>query len=240
MYFDEFSFTTESDNKLFEYLRDKETLPAHSSADKLEWDIIVPVLSSPNVIQLVVHISISLTSSAINLTIPSLSNPWLNRDTQERLSREAQTAIQQHTTDPDLVDRASCLIEVLQHTRDAAEPLALTHIQELDNCKVQAEQGPVMFVREWIWFPMIYTREKTLSWADIPASHRKMTSRWQQKVTCEPKDELEKQRLFKDMTEVTFELHGAFGNHNNLNMLSDWMKSKGCGDAFYHLFEYEE
>ncbi|KAI9007511.1 hypothetical protein CLU79DRAFT_778309 [Phycomyces nitens] len=217
----------------------------------------------------------------IQLTIPSLPNPWLNRDTQERLSREAQDAIQQHT-DPDLIDRASCLIEVLQHTRDSAEFLALEHAQQVKESEVQTDQGPVVFVREWIWFPMIYTREKrghiikwapkygltgflcpgkpgalclegiaqnvtvfindikTLSWADIPASHRKMTSRWQQRVTCESKQELEKQRLFNDMTEVTFELHGAFGNHNNLNMLSDWMKSKGCGDAFYHLFEYED
>jgi hypothetical protein len=80
---------------------------------------------------------------------------------------------------------------------------------------------------------------KTVSWADIPASHRKMSSRWKQQETCADMDQLNQHRLFQDMKEVTFDIHGQFANHNNLNMLQSWMAEKGCGDAFEHLFEYE-
>jgi hypothetical protein len=80
---------------------------------------------------------------------------------------------------------------------------------------------------------------KTISWADIPASHRKMTSRWKQSVECNNNAELEQQRLFENMIEVKFDIHGAFANHNDLSMLQAWMQEKGCGEAFDHLFEHD-
>jgi hypothetical protein len=80
---------------------------------------------------------------------------------------------------------------------------------------------------------------KTISWADIPASHRKMTSRWKQHVNCSNKVELESHRLFENMTEVKFDIHGQFSNHNDLSKLQSWMQEKGCGEAFDHLFEHD-
>lgn len=41
------------------------------------------------------------------------------------------------------------------------------------------------------------------------------------------------------MTEITFDLHGAFGNHNDLGMLQQWLKDKDCPDAFDHLFDHD-
>jgi hypothetical protein len=80
---------------------------------------------------------------------------------------------------------------------------------------------------------------KTISWADIPAGHRKMSSRWKQHVDCSNTEELNQSRLFKDMTEVKFDIYGKFSNHNDLNKLKAWMQEKGCGAAFDHLFEYD-
>ena len=78
---------------------------------------------------------------------------------------------------------------------------------------------------------------KTISWADIPASHRKMSSRWKQHVACQDNNELKQARLFPDMIEIKFDIHGPFANHNSLSMLQAWMQEKQCGEAFDHLFE---
>lgn len=80
---------------------------------------------------------------------------------------------------------------------------------------------------------------KTISWASIPPGHRKMTSRWKQLVDCQNETELNAQRIFQDMAEVKFDIHGRFANHNELSMLQAWMQEKGCGEAFEHLFDYE-
>lgn len=80
---------------------------------------------------------------------------------------------------------------------------------------------------------------KTISWASIPPSHRKMSSRWKQVVECSQMDGLNQARLFKDMTELKFDIHGPFGNRNSLSLLQAWMQEKGCGEAFDHLFEYD-
>jgi hypothetical protein len=80
---------------------------------------------------------------------------------------------------------------------------------------------------------------KTISWADIPAGHRKMTSRWKEYVDCNNNTELENARLFQGMTELKFDISGKFANHTSLNMLQAWMQEKGCGEAFNHLFEYD-
>lgn len=80
---------------------------------------------------------------------------------------------------------------------------------------------------------------KTISWSDIPASHRKMTSKWQERYECTSTEAMQQLRHFTDMKEVTFDLHGAFGNHNDLNMLQQWMHEQGCGAAFNHLFNQD-
>ena len=66
-----------------------------------------------------------------------------------------------------------------------------------------------------------------------------MTSKWQEKTECESLAELQTLRRFSDMKEYTFDIHGQFSNHNDLNKLQDWMKENGCAEAFDHLFDYD-
>ena len=66
-----------------------------------------------------------------------------------------------------------------------------------------------------------------------------MTSKWQEKTECGSLAELQALRRFSDMKEYTFDIHGQFANHNDLNKLQDWMKENGCAEAFDHLFDYD-
>lgn len=66
-----------------------------------------------------------------------------------------------------------------------------------------------------------------------------MSTKWQERHHCDSIQDLNRHRKFPDMTEITFDLHGAFGNHNDLGMLQQWLKDKGCPDAFDHLFDHD-
>ena len=66
-------------------------------------------------------------------------------------------------------DRASFL-DTIQHIQASAEALAIK--ARTDTPNITEPTGPVVFVRQWIWFPMIYTREKRghiIDWA--PSYH---------------------------------------------------------------------
>ncbi|KAG0170021.1 hypothetical protein DFQ28_011168 [Apophysomyces sp. BC1034] len=282
MYFDEeFTFRTEDDKTLYENLH------AHFESDTLStladqkladcaFDI-KTIIQTENPMVLTFSCSISLKSWTFQLNIPSAANAWLSRDAQQSLTRNMELYLKE-TEEP---DRASRILETMGHVQLLAESVATEFINRSIELSEKQVTGPVLFVREYVWFPMIYTREKrghiinwapnygvtgflcpgkpgamclegleknvsqfindikTVSWADLPASHRKMTSRWQERHKCDSKDEIDSLRRFDNMTEVTFELHGNFGNHNSLSMLQAWMKERGCGEAFGHLFEYE-
>ncbi|KAI9483037.1 MAG: hypothetical protein EXX96DRAFT_556595 [Benjaminiella poitrasii] len=228
---------------------------------------------------------ISLTSlDDYQLTLTSANNVWLSREDHEKLVHTLNNEIDPNDKQ---ADRATWIIEKLQQMQMIAEPYATTWLQKTKEdsvLKASANNGgePIRFLRDWIWFPMIYTREKrghiiswapkynitgflcpgkpgcmclegsekdvnefvndikTVSWAGIPASHRKMSSRWKQfGELCNDRAQLDSQRLFTDMTEVKFDIHGAFANHNDLNKLQLWMQDKGCGEAFDHLFDHD-
>ncbi|KAI8090905.1 uncharacterized protein B0P05DRAFT_527910 [Gilbertella persicaria] len=218
---------------------------------------------------------ISLVSDDYKLDLPSTLNLWLSRDDHEALVHAL------HGIEIE-AERSTCIIEKMQQLQTIAEPYALAWLDRTHQ-QAQREQAlakePVRFLRDWIWFPMIYTREKrghivdwapkynitgflcpgkpgcmclegpekqiaqfvndikTISWADIPASHKKMASRWKQIVNCQDKTELDSHRLFKDMQEVKFDIHGKFANHNDLCMLQQWLNDRGCSEAFDHLFK---
>ncbi|KAI8890194.1 hypothetical protein K501DRAFT_281885 [Backusella circina FSU 941] len=277
MYFDqEFQFASSSDEALFT------TLFEASESNEfpiVKQDMIECYIRAPFEIQqdscLTFHCRIHLSKKQDTLHLPFASNPWLTRDQHEILCNELKQTSQEE-------ERASALLEKIQEIQALAEPMIMEAISKQQKCNKQSKpQGPIVMLRDWIWFPMIYTREKrghivdwapkygitgflcpgkpgamclegkekdvvrfindikTVSWADIPASHRKMTSRWKQQMTCADIEQLDQHRLFEDMKEVTFDIHGQFANHNNLSMLQAWMTEKGCGEAFEHLFEYE-
>ncbi|KAI8974972.1 hypothetical protein BDB01DRAFT_728440 [Pilobolus umbonatus] len=176
----------------------------------------------------VFHCSISLVDTADTLLLPHSDNLWLTREDHDSLVSHLKSSVD--------MDRASYVLDTIQLVLSLAEPLAHQYLIDKKQKETKQVEGPVVFLRDWIWFPMIYTREKTVSWADIPAAHRKMTSRWKESYTCSSPLELNTKRVFHTMTELKFDIHGAFSNHNNLNMLQQWLEEKGCEEAFHHLF----
>ncbi|KAI8373991.1 hypothetical protein EDC96DRAFT_605634 [Choanephora cucurbitarum] len=293
IYFDkEFEFKTAEDEANYQHLQsciEQEDWTGNTT--QLEFDIKAPIDLPENEreqggyhLYLTFYCRLSTTSpTEYGLTIPSASNLWLARE-----DHEALVYAMTHEVDlPDQEERSTCIVEKMQQMQIIAEPYAMAWLKrkqeqtEKERAALATENGPVRFLRDWIWFPMIYTREKrgdivkwapkygitgflcpgkpgcmclegteqkiaqfindikTISWADIPAGHKKMTSRWKQVVECQDKAGFESQRIFKDMQEVKFEIHGAFANHNNLSMLQTWLNERGCGEAFSHLFEYE-
>ncbi|EIE90926.1 hypothetical protein RO3G_15637 [Rhizopus delemar RA 99-880] len=174
-----------------------------------------------------------MDSKGYRLTLPSSENGWLNRQDHEQL-----TAYLNEKNDKQ-EDRASEILENIQQVKSVTESIVMEQ-QEEKKEMIKDDKKPIEFLREWIWFPMIYTREKTISWSDIPPSHKKMTSQWKEHVECDSKAQFESNRLFKDMTEIKFDIHGKFANHNDLNKLQTWMEKKGCGKAFDYLFECRE
>ncbi|KAI8394046.1 uncharacterized protein BYT42DRAFT_553136 [Radiomyces spectabilis] len=291
MYFDEFSFRTVDDQALYEQLQTYEEQGTWDQADinqlpettafhirlSLETD-------SDKDIKLTISCILSLNKREFRIGIPFASNEWLSRESHQSLTRQADCYVQEHAlTDDD--DRGTQLLEAIEYVQQSAVPLAVAWCTQLEQENAEADDNdttPLHFVRQWIWFPMIYTREKrghivdwapsygvtgflcpgkpgclclegteknvvtfindikTKSWADIPASHRKMTLRWREEQECVGKEEMDRLRRFPDMKEVMFDIHGNFGNHNSLSMLQDWLNERGCGEAFTHLFEYNE
>ncbi|KAF7727270.1 hypothetical protein EC973_007786 [Apophysomyces ossiformis] len=282
MYFDdEFTFRTERDQRVYEELHshcESNTLGKLADCDITDCSFdLRTAMQTEEPVSLVVSCSVSLQSATFQLSIPSAANAWLSRDAQKSLTKD----LEQYLKETDEPDRASRILEAIQHIQSTAEVISAERKKELTALSSEQKTSQAIFVREYIWFPMIYTREKrghivnwapnyrvtgflcpgkpgamcleglekdvtqfvndikTVSWADIPASHRKMTSRWRQQYKCDSLESADHLRLFDSMTEVTFELHGNFGNHNSLSMLQAWMKERGCGEAFGHLFEYD-
>ncbi|KAI8970182.1 hypothetical protein BDF20DRAFT_838562 [Mycotypha africana] len=291
---DEFHFAEEKEERLFQQLKSWDETgdwPDNntdiSRATKLQFFIKAPVdvdscvKAAPSFITL--HCTLSLVSlTDYQLTLPSAANDWLSRDDHQAMSEE----LSNYVVDEPMEDRSTWIVEKIQHVQQIAE----TYIEKWSNDRKEKEKqaaatnksGPMRFLREWIWFPMIYTKNKrgdiidwapqykitgflcpgkpgalclegpdkkvsqfindikTISWANIPPSHKKMTSRWKETVEdCQNEEELDSHRIFPDMQEVKFDIHGQFANHNNLSMLQTWMKEKGCGEAFERLFEYD-
>ncbi|KAI8370905.1 hypothetical protein BD560DRAFT_396298 [Blakeslea trispora] len=293
IYFDkEFEFKTAEDETNYQDLQSHiEQENWTSSLSQLEFYIKAPIDLPENEreeggyhVYLTFYCRLSLSSSAeYELTMPSAFNLWLTREDHESLVYAMANEIDVS----DQEERSTFIVEKMQQMIVIAEPYALAWLKrkqeqtEKERAALAIENGPTRFLRDWIWFPMIYTREKrgdivkwapkygitgflcpgkpgcmclegteqkiaqfindikTISWADIPAGHKKMTSRWKQVIECQNKAEFDRQRIFSDMQEVKFEIHGAFANHNNLSMLQTWLNEKGCKEAFSHLFEYE-
>ncbi|KAI8069366.1 hypothetical protein BC940DRAFT_237054 [Gongronella butleri] len=183
--------------------------------------------------------------SALDVALPSSENSWLGRADQQHLSEECHATRAKIMHDDPELETAFVVTTLVDSMRHLAQPLADAWHDKAatDAAAESAPQGPIAAIREWLWFPMIYTREKrgniTVSWSDIPAGHKKISTRWQQRFTVASMAELDEHRIFHDMQELIFEASGKFKNHNDLAMLKKWMNEHNVGEAFTYLFDYE-
>lgn len=165
IYFDqEFQFDTQVEATLYETLHtcwETNTWQPLDLPSTLQFIIKAPI-ELPNeediLIHLVFHGRLSLHDiQDYQLYLPAASNLWLSRPTHELLVNQLNA----YQTDP-TQDRSTWIIEKMQLLQDLAVPYAIQHLQEKKDLLQThtLDDGPVRFLREWIWFPMIYTREK--------------------------------------------------------------------------------
>jgi hypothetical protein len=174
IYFDkEFEFQATTDEKTYQTLQtywESDTWPASfpELPQQLEFTIKAPI-ETPDMEEdlptayLTFNGRISLTcKTEYSLTLPSSVNHWLPREDHEALVHALNNEITIDPTD----DRSTWIIEKMQQLQHIAEPYACNWLQKIkqasEKTKLMEEGGPVRFLRDWIWFPMIYTREKVM------------------------------------------------------------------------------
>lgn len=164
IYFDqEFEFDTLQEQELYQTLHTCwetnnwtkfNNLPCH-----LEFTIKAPIEIPDQediLIHLIFHGRLSLFDvSDYQLYLPSASNLWLSRHNHETLVNQLNDI----EMDPNN-DRSTWIIEKMQQLQTIAVPYAIRYLSEKKVETATIDDGPVRLLREWIWFPMIYTREK--------------------------------------------------------------------------------
>lgn len=166
IYFDnEFEFQHEQDASFYNELHgcwETDNWKAYKKLplNQLEFTIKAPI-EIPDDEEIRVHLVFYGSISLVNihdyqLNLPSASNLWLSREEHDCLV----TKLNDIQLDED-ADRSTWIIERMQQLQLDAVRFAVSY---LEKCRKQElvgqEDGPVRFLREWIWFPMIYTREK--------------------------------------------------------------------------------
>lgn len=169
IYFDnEFTFQHSEDESFYSVLKtchdsdDWSTLPK-TYPQQLEFIVKAPI-DLPELEENPLHLTFNGRISLVSMTeyqlhLPSAANLWLSRDDHQLL---VNTFNEIHVDESE--DRSTHIIEKIQQMQVVAESYA---IQYLEKSKLEAQKelearegGPVRFLRDWIWFPMIYTREK--------------------------------------------------------------------------------
>jgi hypothetical protein len=170
IYFDkEFEFQRNEDEIAYKILQgcwESDTWPTSFTPplpSNLEFTIKAPVelQDETDIVHLTFNGQISLISiEDYQLTLPSAANLWLSREDHELFVNVLNNGIQLDASE----DRSTWIIEKMQQLQSIAEPYAIAKLQKSkdENAKVKLieEGGPARFLRDWIWFPMIYTREK--------------------------------------------------------------------------------
>lgn len=178
IYFDkEFEFQANTDEKAYQKLQkcwESGSWPDSFSdlPQQLEFKIKAPIETFHNeqeeqdlpTMYLTFNGRISLIfETEYSLNLPSSANHWLSREDHEALVH----ALNNETAIDPSDDRSTWIIEKMQQLQQIAEPYASSclqkHQEDALKAKSIAEGGPVCFLREWIWFPMIYTREKVIT-----------------------------------------------------------------------------
>lgn len=172
IYFDkEFEFQRKEDQELYLQLHacwESDTwTPFENLPSNLEFTIKAPIEipetndnDEEQLIYLTFKGGISLKNKTdYQLVLPSASNLWLSREDHETLVNTLN-----NISINDAEDRSTWIIEKMQQLQSVTEPYAIAYadkvMQGLKKEQLLAEGGPVTFLRDWIWFPMIYTREK--------------------------------------------------------------------------------
>jgi hypothetical protein len=156
MYFDqEFQFASNGDEALFTTLFEASET---SEFPTIEQDVIECYIRAPfeqhQDTCLTFHCRVHLNKNQDTLHLPFASNAWLTREQHETLCNELKQESEEE-------ERASALLEKIQKIQGLAEPMATEAVlKQQEDSKQSTPQGPIVMLRDWIWFPMIYTREK--------------------------------------------------------------------------------
>ncbi|RCI03973.1 hypothetical protein CU098_010827 [Rhizopus stolonifer] len=134
---DEFEWASKEDQENYEAIEQEENPQIQYLAVRLK----APVKEQ----QLYFLCRISLMDSDYQLSLPWTDNGWLSRQDHEQLMASMVPG----------EDRTSGILENIQQLQMLAEPML---VEEKEQVREKTEQCD--FLREWIWFPMIYTREK--------------------------------------------------------------------------------
>ncbi|KAI8343209.1 hypothetical protein BC941DRAFT_498296 [Chlamydoabsidia padenii] len=292
IYFDneEFTFASATDATLYDQLLqhyDTHTLASlqtHSRSIGFQIQVCLKDISADSLV-LVVDGRLGLADEQYcQLTIPSSAkqNQWLDRTQHQQLTQEWDNRWCHQDDD----DRASRILIMLEQVPSLVEHMVKQYEQQQERERQEKdktlEMGPIKCLREWLWLPMIYTKEKrghivdwapsygitgflfagkpgclclegseksvisfindikTISWADIPAGHKKISTKYQERFICDSMAIFDQDhRKFTIMQELKFDTSGKFRNHNDLDMLKKWMVEHKVEDAFGHLFDYE-
>ncbi|KAI9207706.1 uncharacterized protein BJ171DRAFT_596697 [Polychytrium aggregatum] len=263
--------------------------------------------SKPSVLQFAVNVQVPDTAVSIRLhcrcpllcptnnhddTEIELDRPSFHFGTSASLSRELHEALSERLDelverifaerDPSECTPSMMTMEIIAWIHDDGARLiqesTLAASGPPQDSSPSQDAGPLVFAREWVYFPSLSTKEKrkdlvdyalrlgltgfvtpgkpgvlvvegldthintyfheirTVSWADLPPAHKKMTLRHRDKQAISSVRELDALRKFKGMVEIVFDLHGARGNRNSLFKMETFLAEAGCADAFGKLF----
>lgn len=171
---DEFQFRSDQDADVYNQLKclcDLNTVETdYTWPEFLCFDVNLPIhpeagtASDSNVQQPIIlslSCQVALKTNDFQISISSSNNPWMSRNSHQMLTEAIKSCT------PVADERASRMLEIIQHVQAEAEPVISEAVEAAASTTATtaarvtvADDEPVWFVREWIWFPMIYTKEK--------------------------------------------------------------------------------
>lgn len=193
LYFDnEFEFRSIEDDNLYQQIlqhsqeNELSTLIPTVQATSLSFRIHLPLNkdneTDTDILILNIDGRLSLSQQHIcSWNISSSENNWLDRELHESLINTWSNYWQEQLDqDPDL-DLSTQIMLILQHASTLALPIIEQYQQRQKEILLKQEQlqqqkisklnnGPIVFLREWLWLPMIYTKEKRnhiVDWAPV-------------------------------------------------------------------------
>lgn len=218
--------------------------------------------------------------SLVSITVETFRAPWLVRSVAAFISSELKKKLAEDCAS--YQNSTEILLSVFDWAQNKLQELVKDFTEKQltteKNNQVVLSSADCMFVRTWIYLPMLYTKEKradliaygkiyditgfvaagkpacmclegtaenvsqylsdirSISWADIPPQDKKMSTMAQDKVQCESQAQLQAQRKFGPIEELTFEVHGKMSNHQDLAQLENWLSDRGFSAAFQVLF----
>jgi hypothetical protein len=163
---EEFKFSSPTDLALYDQLLhhvETNTLASlHTECRTIGFYLKV---SLENDLVLVVEGRLSLADEhTCQLTVPSQQNSWLDRSQHQQLIRAWDDHWRSLLGDNNDDDRASQILLMLEQAPQVVDPMVQWYCQQQKDREAKAAKaavvGPLACLREWLWLPMIYTKEK--------------------------------------------------------------------------------